>query len=61
MFLVEHLGAEIGKSWPCDQNGGDKSEDTKYGHHSNSVTSFYVIDDIGCGFHGVSPIVSPTG
>jgi len=60
-FLVEHLGAEIGEGWPSDQNGGDKGEDAKDTHYGDCVAGFYGADDIGCGCHGVSPMVSLTG
>ena len=57
-ILVEHFGAEVGKCWPGDQDGRDKGEDAEDGHDSNSVAGFYIINDVGCGFHDVSPIAS---
>jgi hypothetical protein len=54
--LVEHFGAKVSKRRPGNQDSGDKSKHTKNAHDGDSVTGFDIIDDIGCGFHGVSPM-----
>ncbi len=55
--LVEHLGAEVGQCRPGDQSGGDEGEDAEHAHDGDGVTGFYGIDDIGCVFHGVAPVL----
>lgn len=60
-LLVEHLGAEVGQCRPGDQNGRDKGEHAEDAHDGDGVTGFHIIDDVGCGFHNMSPMASLSG
>jgi len=60
-ILIEHLCAEVGQRRPGNQSGRDKGEDAEHAHDGNSVTGFYGIDDIGCVFHGVAPVLLSLG
>jgi hypothetical protein len=60
-FLVKHFCSKVGQCRPGDQCSRDKGEDAEYAHDGNRVTGFYGIDDVGCVFHGVAPLLLSFG